>query len=157
MRIAITSEGPQLDAELDPRFGRCRYLLLVDTEDLSFDAVENPHRELAQGVGIQLAQLAAEQGAKAVLTGQCGPKAEDVLAAARIELVTGCRGTVREAAEAYRAGKLRAPAASTPPASPEQGRRLGGQWPGRAGGGGMGRGRGMGRGMGRGRRWAKGT
>lgn len=169
MKIAITSSGPDLDAEVDPRFGRCQYFLIVELNDLSFEAIENSNIAVGGGAGIQSAQLMAEKGVKTVVTGNCGPNAYQTLSAAGIEVIVGAAGIVREALERYRRGEL-APAenASVPdhfgmggsasgpsgtPPGPGMGMGGGmGQGMGRGMGGGMGRGmgRGMGGGMGQG-------
>lgn len=168
MRIAITAVEPQLDSELDPRFGRCPYFLVVETDNLTFEAVENENQALGQGAGIQSARLLCERGVKFVLTGNCGPNAHQTLSAAGIGVVVGCSGTVRSVIEQFEAGQLQAAAgpnvaghagmaggaagSGTPmPGNPADGGPGGGMGRGMGGGGGMGRGRGGGGGMGRGR------
>jgi len=165
MKIAISSTGPDLESEVDPRFGRCQYFMIVDSYDMSFEAVANTNMSQGSGVGIQSAKVVADKGAKAVLTGNVGPNAHQVLSAAGLDVMTGVSGTVREAAQQYKNGQLQ-PAdepnvqnhsgfqaiASQPQDSwPRQaseagygmGRRMGGSR-----GVGCGRGMGMGRGMG---------
>jgi predicted Fe-Mo cluster-binding NifX family protein len=153
MKIAVSAGGPSLDSPIDPRFGRCQYLLIVDSESLDFEAVENPAVMAPGGAGIQAAQLVASMGAGAVITGNCGPNAYQVLSAAGIEVFVGASGSVREAIEAYRKGELRAtPGPSTGPYSgmdPGMGPGMGGGMGGGRGGG-MGGGRGGGMGGGRG-------
>lgn len=73
MRIAVSASNHELSSPVDPRFGRCPYFIFVDPETIEFEAVENPHLSSASGAGIQSAQFGAEKGAKAVLTGSCGP------------------------------------------------------------------------------------
>jgi len=116
MRVAVTAYGPSLDAIVDPRFGRCAYFVLVETEDLQFEAVENPSLSLGGGAGIQSAQFVAEKGVQVVLTGNCGPNAHQTLSAAGIEVVVGCSGTVSEVLERHHSGQL---SASTAPNVPE--------------------------------------
>jgi predicted Fe-Mo cluster-binding NifX family protein len=151
MRIAITASGPTLDANVDPRFGRCAYFLIVDTDTLEFEAVENPNIALGQGAGIQSAQLIATKGAESVLTGNCGPNAYETLSAAGIEVVPGCSGAVREVVERFKAGQLRParePSVASHSGMADPSSALGGP-PGPVGGAGMGPGSGGGRGMGR--------
>jgi len=88
MRIAITAAGPTLDAEVDPRFGRCPYFIIVDPETMEFEAVDNSSAMAAGGAGISAAQAIAGKGVQAVLTGNCGPNAYGVLSSADIQ-VTG--------------------------------------------------------------------
>jgi predicted Fe-Mo cluster-binding NifX family protein len=110
MRVAVTAMGPSLDAVLDPRFGRCSHFVLVETDDMSFQTVVNVSASLGGGAGIQSAQLMAQQGAKVVLTGNCGPNAHQTLTAAGIDVVVGCSGTVAAAVERFKSGQLQAAA-----------------------------------------------
>ena len=107
MKICITSDGDNLDSRVDPRFGRCRYFLIVDTDTLTFEAVQNTNAEAMGGAGIQSAQLIAEKGVKAVLTGNVGPNAFLTLQSADIEVITGVTDTIREAAEKYKRGEFK--------------------------------------------------
>jgi predicted Fe-Mo cluster-binding NifX family protein len=116
MKVAASATGATLNAAVDPRFGRCPYFVLVDTDDMTFEAVENRNSLLGGGAGIQSAQLMAQKGVKAVLTGNCGPNAYETLSAAGIAVVVGCAGPVSEAVERFKSGQLRtarAPNAAT--------------------------------------------
>jgi len=128
-----------LNAQVDPRFGRAAYFVFVDTDSMDSESVSNPNVGAVGGAGIQSAQLVAERGARVVITGHLGPNAASALSAAGIEVVLGVQGmTVREAVEAFKAGRLQASAAqATGPAHMGVGP-----------GGGMGMGRGMGPGAG---------
>ena len=106
MKVAVTSRGTTLDDPVDPRFGRCVNFVIVDTDDMSCEAVENSNAAAGGGAGIQSAQLVADKGVEAVLTGNCGPNAFRTLEAAGIKVVIGATGTVREAIEGFKAGKL---------------------------------------------------
>jgi predicted Fe-Mo cluster-binding NifX family protein len=107
MKIIITARGKALDAEVDPRFGRAQYFILYDTDDRSFSVLDNENNlGSPQGVGVQAGQQMANAGASAVLTGNCGPKAFQVLDSAGIRVFTGARGTVQETIDAFEAGKL---------------------------------------------------
>jgi len=108
MKIAVTSNGSTLDDQVDPRFGRCAHFVIVETDDMSFEAIANSNAAAGGGAGIQSAQLVSEKDAKVVLTGNCGPNAFRTLEAAGIQVVIGASGTVREAVKAYRNGKLEA-------------------------------------------------
>ena len=107
MKICITSEGNTLDSQVDSRFGRCQYFIIVNTDTLEFDAIQNPNIEAMGGVGIQSAQLLASKKVCAVLTGNVGPNAFQTLSAAGIDIYTGISGSVKEAIEAYKSGKLK--------------------------------------------------
>jgi predicted Fe-Mo cluster-binding NifX family protein len=106
MKIAITSAGSNLEAQVDPRFGRCQYLLFVDTESLQFEAVRNPNVAAGGGAGVQTAQMVAAKQVEAVVTGNAGPNAYQTLSAAGVKVYTGATGTVRQAIEAFGRGEL---------------------------------------------------
>jgi predicted Fe-Mo cluster-binding NifX family protein len=112
MKVAVTATGLSLDSSIDPRFGRCRYFVIVETDDMTFEAIENANSALGGGAGIQSGQLVAHQGVTAVLTGNCGPNAHQTLSAAGINVIVGCSGTVAESVERFKAGELSA--TSTP-------------------------------------------
>jgi predicted Fe-Mo cluster-binding NifX family protein/NAD-dependent dihydropyrimidine dehydrogenase PreA subunit len=171
MKIAVTSTGPSLDDNVEARFGRCPYFLIIDTETMQYEAIENPNIALGGGAGIQSAQLMSEKGVTTVLTGNCGPNAFNVFGQAGIQVIIGVSGVVRNAIEQFKAGAFSsasgpsvashfgmnaAPAGPTPTEQPPTG-SLGqgsamalGMGGGRGMGRGMGGGRGMGKGMGRG-------
>jgi len=108
MKIAITANGPALDADIDPRFGRCQYFVIVDPETMQFEVLENSGAMAGGGAGISTAQMIVGKGVEAVLTGNCGPNAYEVLEAAGIKVVTGVSGKARDAIQNYKLGKLKA-------------------------------------------------
>ena len=106
MKIAITSSGKTLDSKVDPRFGRAAYFAIIDTETMDFSAIENESAAAAGGAGISSAKVVIDAGAEVVLTGNCGPNAERTLSAANVKLYIGATGTVAEAVELFKSGKL---------------------------------------------------
>ena len=106
-KICVTAEGKNLDCGVDPRFGRCRYFVFVDTDSMTVEAVENPNAQFSGGAGIQSGQLVISKGAKAVLTGNMGPNAFKVLESAGIEILTGVSGKISEAIENYKSGRIK--------------------------------------------------
>ena len=106
MKICVTATANSLDAQIDPRFGRCSYFILVDSETMQFEAVPNMAAGASGGAGIQAAQAIASKGVKLLITGNVGPKAFQALAAAGIEIATGAFGSVRESIEKYQRGEL---------------------------------------------------
>jgi predicted Fe-Mo cluster-binding NifX family protein len=106
MRVAVPSTGNDLGSAVDGRFGRAQKFLIVDTETMSFESIENAQNlNLPQGAGIQSAQNVIQHKPDVVLTGNCGPKAFQVFRAAGVEVVVGVSGTVQEAIEAYMNGR----------------------------------------------------
>mgnify|MGYP005870474003 CR=1 FL=1 len=106
MKICITSGGSSLDSSVDPRFGRCPYFIIYDTDSDTFEAIENTSRQAMGGAGIQSGQLIISKGVEAVLSGNFGPNAFRVLQTANIKTYSQVKGTVREAIEKYKHGKL---------------------------------------------------
>ena len=145
MKIAVSSSGKDLNSQVDPRFGRSAYFVIVDTNDMSFEAFDNESIALGGGAGIQASQFVASKGIKAVITGNVGPNAVRTLSAAGVEVFVGQAGTVREVIENYKRGNISS--TSTPNVADHYGM---GSGAGMGGGMGMGRGGGMGRGMGMG-------
>jgi len=109
MKIAVSSTGKTLEDQVDQRFGRCVYFLVIDSDTMNFEVIENPNQNLGGGAGIQSAQLMAQHDVKAVLTGNVGPNAWQALSAAGIQVFAGAAGgTVRNAVENWKNGKLTA-------------------------------------------------
>ena len=108
MKIAVTSSGKSLDSEIDPRFGRTKYFIIVDPDSMEYEVVENKQNlNLPQGAGIQAGKIIANNNVDAVITGNCGPKAFKVLKEAKIKIIMGNKGTVSEAVSLYKNGKLK--------------------------------------------------
>jgi len=131
MKVAVSSSGRGLESAVDPRFGRCPYFIVVETETMAFEAVANASVGAAHGAGIQAAQLVASMGVSVVITGNMGPNAFNALQAAGVRAMTGAAGTVREAVERFKRGELRE--SSRPTVGGHFG--LGGRGRGRGGGG----------------------
>jgi len=132
MKVCVSAGANSLDAQVDPRFGRCPYFVIVDSEGMQFEAIPNVASGAMGGAGIQAAQTIAGKGVTVLITGNVGPNAFQALSAAGIKIVTGAFGTVRESVEKFKRGELRETGAPT----------VGGHF-----GMGMGRGRGRGRGQ----------
>lgn len=113
MRIAVTARGPELSSPIDQRFGRAKYLLIVDTPERTVLAIENhAGMNAAQGAGIQAAQSVIDNKATILITGHCGPKAFRALKAAGIDVYLAPDCTADEAISRFEAGELTvAPAA----------------------------------------------
>jgi predicted Fe-Mo cluster-binding NifX family protein len=135
VKVAVSSTGGSLDSAVDPRFGRCSVFLIVDTETMKHQAVPNSSVGAAHGAGIGAAQVVAQQGVKAVITGHVGPNAHMALSQAGISVYTGASGTVEAAVNHYKSGAFRMASSPT----------VGGHF-GQGGGRGPGQGRGRRRG-----------
>jgi predicted Fe-Mo cluster-binding NifX family protein len=107
MKICVSASSGSLDANVYSRFGRCPYFVIVDSDTMESNAITNDSINAAHGAGIQAAQTVANMGVNAVITGNVGPNAFNVLSAAGIKIVTGASGTVREAVENYNKGQLK--------------------------------------------------
>ena len=107
MKVAVTSQGNELTSEIDPRFGRAKWLLLVDTEKGVSGAYDNTvNLNLAQGAGIQTGQNVVNLGAEAVITGNIGPNAFKTLSAANIKIFLSKAKTIQEAIGSFKEGEL---------------------------------------------------
>ncbi len=119
MKIAIPTSGKDLDAPIDPRFGRAAAFLIIDSTDESFVLKENSQNlNAAQGAGIQSAQNIASEGVDILISRHTGPKAFQVLSQAEIKIFQAIEGTVKDNLEAYKNGKL----------SPLDGADVNGHW-----------------------------
>ena len=110
MKIAITATGPSLDAEIDPRFGRCLYFIIVDPDTMEFDALENQNA-MASGGDLSSCfstyQTIAGKGVQIVLTGNSGPNTYQALRLSNIQVVNGVVGRIKDAIQEFKAGKFR--------------------------------------------------
>lgn len=106
MKIAISSTGTTLDSQVDPRFGRCPYFIIVDENSLETEPIANPAANAMGGAGPQAVQNLSERKVGVVITGNLGPNAMRSLDALRIKAYRFESGTVKDAIEAYKAGRL---------------------------------------------------
>jgi len=107
MKIAVTATGKNLEDEMDQRFGRAAFFLIVDTVDNQVNVIDNAQNlQSQQGAGIQAAKTVIDQGAEVVITGHCGPNAFQALQAAGVNVVVGVRGTVEQVLDQFKRGKL---------------------------------------------------
>jgi predicted Fe-Mo cluster-binding NifX family protein len=107
MKVGVSSTGKDLDAQVDPRFGRCSYFIIVDSETMNFECISNESAMASGGAGIQAAQTVAKAGVEVIITGNVGPNAFQTLSAAGIKVFTGALGNVKEVVERYKKGELR--------------------------------------------------
>lgn len=116
MKVLITTMAPDLDAAVDPRFGRGAYFLIVDTDTMDWRAEPNVAVNAAGGAGSQAAQFAANQKVAAVISGDFGPNAYSALNAASLPMyLFGSGGTARETVALFKAGQLQQVGSPTGP------------------------------------------
>jgi len=107
VKVAVTSQGSDLNSQVDPRFGRAKNFIVVDTDTDEFSAHDNTQNmNAAQGAGIQAGRTVVDLGVAAVITGNVGPKAFTTLQAGNVKVYLGASGTVKEAVEKFKAGQL---------------------------------------------------
>jgi predicted Fe-Mo cluster-binding NifX family protein len=108
MKIALSTSGSDLSAALDTRFGRAPKFLVLNLENGEFEIIDNQQNlNAAQGAGIQSAETVIRSGAKALVSGHCGPKAFRVLSSAGVKVYNSDAATVAEAVEQFKQGKLK--------------------------------------------------
>ena len=107
MKLAISADGAQLEAQHDARFGRCAYFIFVDTETNAWEASPNPAINSRGGAGTQAAQFIANQGAQAIISGRFGPNAFEALNAAGIKMYAAAGGRVESVVEEFSSGQLK--------------------------------------------------
>ena len=107
MKIAVSSAGKDMESQLDSRFGRASYFIIIDPENMAFEVVENQQNlNLPQGAGIQAAKTIVDNQADVLITGHCGPKAFKVLQGAGVKIIIGAKGSVAEVIQQYKDGGL---------------------------------------------------
>jgi predicted Fe-Mo cluster-binding NifX family protein len=108
VKVAFTTSGKALESPLDARFGRAPGYLVCDTDSGATEFIDNQQGlNAAQGAGIQAAETVVRSGAKALVTGHCGPKAFRVLSAAGVKVYNTDQPTVAAALAAFKAGTLK--------------------------------------------------
>lgn len=107
MKFAVSTQGPDADSLVDPRFGRAHYFRVVDCENGQQTVVDNEAGiNAVQGAGIGAVRTLANLGIQAVITGHVGPKAWTALQAAHIEVYGVSGETVDQAMKAFMAKQL---------------------------------------------------
>jgi predicted Fe-Mo cluster-binding NifX family protein len=108
MKIAVSSMGKSIESNVSDIFARCPFFIIVEIKNQKIDKteiIENESTDQMSGAGISAAQLMAEKNVNAVITGNVGPRAFDVLKQFNIEIYRG-EGKVKEAVEKFIEGKL---------------------------------------------------
>ncbi len=82
MKVVVSATDETIDSEIDSRFGRCPYFIVVEIENKEIKnvtAVKNQGQEQQQGAGISAAEQVANLKPDAIITGSLGPNAYRVL------------------------------------------------------------------------------
>ena len=106
MKVIVSSQGKDLDSKISPVFGRAKWFILVDTDDMSHESFENPATSQSSGAGIMAAQFVLKKGSSSVLSANVGPNAFEVLQAGSVSCYIAKNGTVKETVEAFINKKL---------------------------------------------------
>ncbi len=102
MKIAISSQGNDLQSQMDPRFGRAKSFIIYDTETKDYKGISNDQNlQATQGAGIQSAKNVIDNGAEALITGNVGPKAFTTLESAGVQIYLAASGTIEQVIENY--------------------------------------------------------
>jgi predicted Fe-Mo cluster-binding NifX family protein len=107
MKICVTAMGDNLDANVDPRFGRCKYFLIIDTDSMNVNPISNESMMASGGAGIQAAQMVAKTGVDTVITGNVGPNAFQTIKSAGIKIITGVNGNIKDVVDKFNKGELK--------------------------------------------------
>jgi len=109
MKLCVSATGKEMTAKVDGTFGRAPYLLIVDTDTLEMEALDNTAADVSQGAGIGATQLITDKGADALLTGHVGPKAYTALESAGIKIYEGASpsDTIQEAVNKFKQGSVK--------------------------------------------------
>ncbi|MGC8979042.1 NifB/NifX family molybdenum-iron cluster-binding protein [Caldisericum sp.] len=107
MKICVTSTGESLDSALDPRFGRCAYFIIIDSNSMEFEAIPNASSNVRGGAGIEAVQTVINKRVDVLITGDVGPNASRIFNTSNIKVIVGVSGAVRELVERYKKGLLK--------------------------------------------------
>ena len=106
MKICVTAYSNDYDSQIDPRFGRCSFFVLIDPDTMQIEITPNLASGASGGAGIQAAQILVNKNVDMLITGNVGPKAFGALSSSGIKVITGVMGSVRTAIEKYKKGEL---------------------------------------------------
>lgn len=106
MKVAVSAKGKSLHSHVDDRFGRCSFFVVVNPESMEFDAIENPGLKERDAAGVQASRILMGKGVDAVVVKNIGHNALVTLDGAGIKVYVGAAGTVLNAIERLKKGKL---------------------------------------------------
>ena len=106
MKIAVPCSEKDINGPIYQAFGRAPYFLIVDSESMGYEIIENAAMNAGGGAGIQAAQIVADSGAEVLIAPRCGQNAANVLMPAGVKLMKAVSGTIAEVVDLYKQGKL---------------------------------------------------
>lgn len=106
MRLCVTSTGADIHSMVDDRFGRANFFLIIDTDTMQFEALYNSARNEGRESGVRAAEMLADRGVEALLTGVVGPNAFTALRESNIRIFEGASefDSVKGALEKFKKG-----------------------------------------------------
>ena len=75
MKIAIGLEENSYESQVDRRFGRASFFILIDTENNNYEIIENEAKDEATGAGLIVVKNLMSLGVDEIIAGEIGPKA----------------------------------------------------------------------------------
>lgn len=105
MKVAMSVQEQSSESKVDQRFGRCNAFAILDTESGNLEFV--PNQEKDKGSGINAANTVLKYNPDAVIVGNIGPKAFQVLSKAGVTIYEGLTGNIQESASLLQNGKLK--------------------------------------------------
>ncbi|PLX15537.1 MAG: dinitrogenase iron-molybdenum cofactor biosynthesis protein [Candidatus Muiribacterium halophilum] len=107
MKVAVSTQGKDINSVVDARFGRTLGFIIFDTESENWEFLDNSQvLNAPQGAGIQAAKHVVDAGVNVVITGHLGPNAFKALSAAQVNAYTFKGGSVKEAIDLLKKGEL---------------------------------------------------
>ena len=104
MKVAISSKGTELNSQVDVRFGRGEYFVIIDGDNVT--SMENQAKFAQHGAGGEVVRLLSNENIDVILTGEVGPNAGIALDSFEIKAFRGISGTVEETYNKWKNGEL---------------------------------------------------
>lgn len=108
MKVAFSTLGETLESPLDSHFGRAPKFVVYDTDQTSFEVLDNSQNlDATLGSGVQTVRLLAGAGVRELVTGHLGPKASKEVNASGLKVYQCNASTVSEALAMYTSKALK--------------------------------------------------
>ncbi len=106
MIIALPADQKRQDAMVNGQFGRARYFCIYDTDDQSYQFIDNPAISAPGGAGVRSASELANLGVRSVVAYHVGDNALRVLQRNGISIYRPQSATIEANASAFAKGQL---------------------------------------------------